>query len=79
MCAAAFLMEMSRRSERTVEYGTRRWTVREVNAKAVPGAVAPRCLICESDDVVRRIWHYPANWASLSDDELIGICDRLLL
>jgi hypothetical protein len=62
--------------ERVVERGARRWTVREVNAAAVPGAAAPRCLICESDDVVRRIWRYPDNWLGLSDDDLLRICDK---
>lgn len=62
--------------ERIVAQGLRRWTVREVKADAVPGASAPRCLICESDDVVRRIWRYPVNWLLLSDEELLRICDR---
>jgi hypothetical protein len=62
--------------QRSVEVGERRWTVREVNADSVPGAAAPRCLICESDDVVRRIWRYPENWLSLSDDDLMSICNR---
>lgn len=63
-------------NERVLEQGDNRWTVREVSADAVPGASAPRCLICESDDVVRRIWRYPENWAALTDDELIRICDK---
>jgi hypothetical protein len=62
--------------ERIVERGANRWTVREMNTDGVPGASAPRCLICESDDVVRRIWRYPENWIALSDDDLIRICDR---
>jgi len=64
--------------ERIVEQGAHRWTVREVNADAVPGAAAPRCLICESEDVVRRIWRYPDNWLGLSDDDLLRICDKSL-
>jgi hypothetical protein len=62
--------------ERVLEQGDHRWTVREVSADAVPGASAPRCLICESDDVVRRIWRYPENWLDLSEAELIRICDK---
>jgi len=62
--------------ERIVEKGEQRWSVREVSADTVPGASAPRCLICESEDVVRRIWRYPENWVELSDDELIRICDK---
>jgi hypothetical protein len=33
-------------------------------------------LICESNDVVRRIWHYPENWLELNDDDLMRVCDR---
>lgn len=62
--------------ERVVEKGEERWTVREISTDAVPGAAAPRCLICESDDVVRRIWRYPENWVDLTDDELMRICDK---
>jgi hypothetical protein len=79
MCAIVTIMAMNQHQhaqQRTVERAERRWTVREVNADAVPGAAASRCLICESDDVVRRIWTYPENWLSLSDDELIRICDK---
>jgi hypothetical protein len=62
--------------ERIVEKGEERWTVREISAVTVPGASAPRCLICESNDVVRRIWHYPENWLELNDDDLMRVCDR---
>ena len=63
--------------ERVIEKGSERWTVREVSADAVPGSVASRCLICESEDVVRRIWRYPENWLDLSDADLIGVCNKL--
>jgi hypothetical protein len=59
---------------RVVERGADRWSIREVDTDRLPGASGPRCLICESDDVVRRIWHYPENWLSLSDDELLSLC-----
>jgi hypothetical protein len=62
--------------ERVLDQGDHRWTVREVKADTVPGSSAPRCLICESDDIVRRIWRYPENWLGLSDDELLQICDK---
>jgi hypothetical protein len=77
MCATApFTTAHHGQYERRVARGPRRWIVREVDAQTVPGAAAPRCLICESDDVVRRIWRYPENWRSLTDDELLRICDR---
>jgi hypothetical protein len=63
-------------AQRVVEHGEQRWKVREVTTDAVPGAAAPRCLICESESVVRRIWRYPADWLALSDDDLCAICDQ---
>jgi hypothetical protein len=50
--------------------------MREVDARNVPGARAPTCLICESPDVIRRLWSYPSDWQMLGDDDLLRICDR---
>ena len=58
------------RDERTLQRGNDEWTVREVDAPRIPGAPTTSCLICESSDVVRRLWRYPQNWRSLTDDEL---------
>ena len=58
------------RNERIFQHGDEQWTVREVDARRVPGALHASCLICESSDVVRRLWRYPRNWRSLADDEL---------
>lgn len=58
------------RDERTLQHGNDQWTVREVDAHRTPGAPTTSCLICESSDVVRRLWRYPENWRSLPDDEL---------
>lgn len=78
MCPNVIVMGMNHdhSQQRVVENREQRWTVREISADTVPGAAAPRCLICESDNIVRRIWRYPENWAALSDDELIKICDK---
>src|SRR4051794_35182356 len=46
------------------------WDVREADARDVPGARGPRCLIFESPEVVRRVWVFPANWRELDDDAL---------
>jgi hypothetical protein len=59
---------------RVVVRGANRWSIREVDTNTLPGASGPRCLICESDDVVRRVWRYPENWPSLTDDELLDLC-----
>jgi hypothetical protein len=62
---------------RDLERGNERWTVREVDARRVPGARADRCLICESGEVVRRLWEYPKNWTELDDEALWKLCDEL--
>ena len=61
-------------------YGTRvlvdddgtKWTVREVDARAIPGARRSRCLFLENHETVRRLWRYPPRWLELSDAALLG-------
>jgi hypothetical protein len=60
---------------RTIHHGNEQWTVREADARKVPGAKNSTCLICESVDVIRRVWQYPSDWQSLSDDELWQLLD----
>jgi len=55
---------------RTLERDQLQWRVYEVSTLAVPGAPVPRCLIFDSDAVVRRCWIYPADWAKLDDEAL---------
>ena len=50
------------------------WRVREVDARATPGARAPRCLVCETHEVVRRLWRYPADWHRRADRDLLALC-----
>jgi hypothetical protein len=52
------------------------WVVREVETANVPGARGRRCLLFESDAVVRRVWDYPADWATRSDAFLRGLVER---
>lgn len=61
--------------ERLVDHGDRHWTVREMDARDVPGARAPSCLICESTEVIRRLWDYPDDWRKLDDAELAKLCE----
>ena len=49
------------------------WHVREVDAGSIPGSRSPRCLIFDSEGIVRRVWEYPDAWTELSDDALWGI------
>jgi len=49
------------------------WIVRELDARSVPAAHGPRCLVFENHRLVRRLWEYPAAWLSLSDAALLAI------
>ncbi|AHG89776.1 hypothetical protein J421_2239 [Gemmatirosa kalamazoonensis] len=49
------------------------WMVRELDARAVPAARGPRCLVFENPRLVRRIWDYPTTWLSLSDRALLAV------
>lgn len=51
------------------------WHVHEANAAHVPGARRDRCLIFDSDGIVRRVWAYPSDWMNLTDDALWGLID----
>jgi hypothetical protein len=62
-------------SERLLQRGGRQWTVREVNARGVPGARRDTCLICESAEVIRRIWDFPSDWRVVDDEALWKLCD----
>ena len=75
-CAHGLLMQLPSIRERIIEHGGKEWRIKEVSAAAVPGAHRPYCLICESDDVVRRIWNYPDNWAELNEDDLLALCGQ---
>jgi hypothetical protein len=68
-------LEVSQTTNRLIQRGSAQWSLREVDAHSVPGARAPKCLICESTDVIRRLWAYPADWKSLSDDALWTLCE----
>ena len=53
-----------------------RTLVRECDARGVPGALGTGCLICETDDSMRRIWSYPADWHRLEDAKLLALFDQ---
>jgi hypothetical protein len=52
-----------------------RWAVHEASAARTPGAQASRCLIFDSEGIVRRLWAFPEQWAQLSDQEILGLLD----
>jgi hypothetical protein len=51
------------------------WRVHETSAGHVPGSRRNRCLIFDSEGVVRRLWEYPDSWQELSDDDLWHLAD----
>lgn len=51
------------------------WHVHEANAGHVPGSRSDRCLIFDSEGVVRRLWDYPDAWRELSDEDLWRLVD----
>lgn len=63
------------RPTRIVTIGIAEWTVYLQDTARVPGALGRSCLICSSNEVVRRLWHYPAGWYDLSDAELVRLFD----
>jgi hypothetical protein len=52
------------------------WTVREVETPQ-PWAKAARCLVMNSRECVRRLWHYPRYWRTLDAETLfrLGVAD----
>ena len=49
------------------------WHVREIDAHHIPGAMSERCLVFENHERVRRLWHYPDDWKTLSSVELLAL------
>lgn len=58
--------------------GGDRWLIAEIDARGIPGAQADRCLVCQSEQVMRRLWDYPTDWHSLSDEALGALCEGVL-
>ena len=52
------------------------WMVRELDAAALPGARSQRCLIVENHQVVRKLWHYPADWTLYGDAALLAMSEE---
>jgi len=48
------------------------WTVREM-ATPQTWARAPRCLVLNSRECVRRVWSYPNDWRALDPDALLRL------
>ena len=56
-----------------VDGGFVQWSVVEVHAGAVPGALGARCLVFSRHDCIRRVWDYPADWRTLDDAALAAL------
>jgi hypothetical protein len=50
-----------------------RWSVVEVDARAVPGAHGARCLVFTRENCIRRVWDYPADWRTLDGPALAAL------
>ncbi|HEY7234632.1 MAG TPA: hypothetical protein VH539_10815 [Gemmatimonadaceae bacterium] len=48
------------------------WWVHEVDGEQM-GTVGTGCLLIVSANELRRLWKYPANWRSLSPEELLRL------
>ena len=52
------------------------WSVQEVDARAVPGALGARCLVFTRADCIRRVWDYPPDWRTRDATELAALSWR---
>jgi hypothetical protein len=59
-----------------IDGGGVEWSVREVSTPQ-SWAHARRCLVLNSRECVRRVWHYPKDWRMLDADTLLhlGVVD----
>ena len=53
------------------------WRVSEVDARSLPGARGPSCLLFDSPTMVRRVWNFPRDWGQLPDDDLVGLSESV--
>ena len=61
------------------EYANRHhteWSVCEIDCTHIPGARAARCLLFDSEFVMRRVYDFPQTWFALSDAELLAVSWR---
>jgi hypothetical protein len=61
---------------RTIIADGQRWIVREVAAPQFDRRGGPH-LVFWGDTVLRRLRVFPANWATLSDDDLYALTERI--
>ena len=53
----------------------REWRVYERATGDISPTTGRSSLIFDAEAIVRRLWHYPASWAALSDAELLVLMD----
>ena len=51
------------------------WRVSEVDARRLPGARGPSCLLFDSPTMVRRVWRFPGDWGTLPDEALVALSE----
>jgi hypothetical protein len=64
---------------RLVDAHGREWHVFERSSGDVFPGPGRSSLIFDTEGLVRRLWHYPASWATLSDPDLLGLMDTTRL
>ena len=52
------------------------WSVAEMRCADTPGAQAECCLVFEAPHAFRRVYDFPPDWRSLSDEELLAVSWR---
>lgn len=52
------------------------WRVFERDARSIPGSRGPRCLYFDGEGIVRRVWHYPADWSSMPVSALLALMEH---
>jgi len=51
----------------------REWQVYERGNSTQSPQPGKQSLVFDADGIVRRLWQYPAGWAELPDDALLGL------
>ena len=54
----------------------RKWRVWVADMRTVPGARAEACLVFDTGDRVRRVWHVPDDWVRMAPDALARLAEH---
>jgi hypothetical protein len=54
----------------------REWHVYERGSSVQSPVVGRPSLVFDTEGIVRRLWQYPAGWAELPDEALLGLMEE---